>query len=250
MTTDQEAPAFTARRLIRSVDRATLATALADGRDPAAGTWPYASLVLVAADLDASPLLLISSIAEHTKNLVRDARASLLFDGTHGLDDPLTGARVTVLGELRTDPDPARLRRFIARHPAAALYGGFHDFAVYRLAITRAHLVAGFGRIHWIDATALIDPVDAAPWLRDAETGILEHMNRDHAATLDLYAQHLLGREGSGWRLTGVDRAGADLRRGGAVARLDFPRPVDDLDAVRQSFIALAQSAKRGAAPP
>ena len=73
-------------------------------------------------------------------------------------------------------------------------------------------------------------------------------MNRDHAATIDLYAERLLGRGGTGWQLTGVDREGADLRRGGAVARLDFPTPAADLDAVRQSFIALAQSARDPAA--
>lgn len=243
MTTAEETPAFTARRLLRSLDRATLATSLGDGE----GTWPYASLVLVAADFDASPLLLISTLAEHTKNVQRDSRASLLFDATQGLDDPLTGARVTVLGALRPDPDPIRLRRFVARHPAAALYAGFKDFALYRMTLARAHLVAGFGRIHWIDARAILPGDDGNAWLRDAEPGILDHMNRDHAATIDLYAEKLLGLGGSGWRLTGVDREGADLRRGGMVARLPFPAPVDDLDAVRQSFVALAQSAKRGA---
>jgi hypothetical protein len=225
---------------MRALDRAALATALGvEG-------WPYASLVLVAADLDASPLLFISTLAEHTKNLARDPRASLLFDGTQGLDDPLTGARVTAVGRLRPDPDPTRRKRFVARHPASALYAGFKDFALYRMEVTRAHLVAGFGRIHWIEAAALREPHDLT-WLRDAEPGILDHMNGDHATTIDLYAERLLGLSGSGWRLTGVDPEGADLRRGGTVARIDFPTPVGDLDAVRQSFVALAQSAKRGA---
>lgn len=240
MTTAEAAPASIARRLMRSQDRATLATTLADGQS----NWPYASLVLVAADFDASPLLLISTLAEHTKNLARDTRASLLFDGTQGLDDPLTGARVTVLGDLRPDPDPVRLRRFVTRHPSATIYAGFKDFALYRLAAARAHLVAGFGRIHWIEPGAIISPEDGASWLREAEPDILEHMNRDHASTLDLCAERLLGREGTGWKLTGVDREGGDLRRGGAVARLDFAEPASSLDAVRQSFVALAQSAR------
>jgi heme oxygenase (biliverdin-IX-beta and delta-forming) len=243
MTTVDQTPAFIARRLMRAVDRATLATAL-DGGD---SIWPYASLVLVAADFDASPLLLISTLAEHTKNLARDARASLLFDGTQGLDDPLTGARVTVLGELRRDPDPVRLRRFVSRHPSATLYAGFKDFALYRMTLARAHLVAGFGRIHWIDASAVIDLQNNLGWLGGAEPGILDHMNHDHGATIDLCAERLLGLSGTGWQVTGIDREGADLRRGGTVARLDFPVPADDLDAVRQSFVALAQSAGRGA---
>lgn len=240
MATSDEPPAVTARRLLRRLDRATLATALGES------AWPYASLVLVATDLDISPLLLISTLAEHTKNLAREPRASLLFDGTQGLDDPLTGARATLLGELRPATDPSLLARFVARHPAAALYAGFKDFVLYRMAMTRAHLVAGFGRIHWIEADALRDTGDVA-WLREAEGSILAHMNTDHAATIDLYAARLLGLSGSGWRLTGVDREGADLRCGGTVARLDFPTQVGDLDAVRQSFVALAQSAKRGA---
>ncbi len=192
-------------------------------------------------------LLLISTLAEHTRNLQGNARASLLFDGTKDLDDPLTGARVTVLGELRPDSDPVRRRRFVSRHPSAALYAGFKDFGLYRLQMTRAHLVAGFGRIHWIEGSDLLDPIGAIDWLRQGEPGILEHMNRDHAATIQLYAQQLLGCGGEGWRLTGVDPEGADLRSGGGVARLDFAEPVNSLDAVRQSFVALAQSAKRGA---
>ena len=238
-----EPPASTARRLIQANDRATLATAL-----PASdAAWPYASLVLVATDYDASPLLLISALAEHTKNLGRDSRASLLFDATQGLDDPLTGARATVLGTLQPDDDPVRLRRFVSRHPSASLYAGFKDFNLYRMQMTRAHLVAGFGRIHWIDAGALLGQRADISWLREHEPSILEHMNGDHAATINLYAQKLLGLSGDGWRLTGVDREGADLRCDGAVARLDFPTPVSSLDAVRQTFVALAQLAKRGA---
>jgi hypothetical protein len=151
------------------------------------------------------------------------------------------------LGALQPDDDAVRLRRFLSRHPSASLYAGFKDFSLYRLQVTRAHLVAGFGRIHWIDADALLGPAADVSWLREHEPSILEHMNSDHAATIDLYAQNLLHLSGDGWRLTSVDREGADLRRGGVVARLDFPAPVDGLDAVRQSFVALAQSAKRGA---
>lgn len=227
-------PAITARRLIRGIDRASLAT-VREG-------WPYASLVLAATDPEGQPLLLLSNLAEHTKSLAREPRAALLFDGTAGLADPLTGARVTVLGEITALEHKALLARYTRRHPSAAGYAGFADFRLYRLAPARAHLVAGFGRIDWIEGAALLAP--PAPDVAAAEAGILAHMNEDHAETLDLYAQRLLGLSGAGWRLTGVDAEGADLRRAGSVARLDFGAPVGDAGAVRGEFVRLAKLAR------
>jgi heme iron utilization protein len=237
---ENESPARTARRLMRGAERATLATLYRAGSNE----WPYASLVLVAADCDGSPLLLISDLAEHTKNLKRNKRASLMFDATAGLADPLTGARVTVLGELAITDDDRPWERYVARHPSAAAYEGFHDFHCYRMSVTRAHLVAGFGRIHWVEANELLSPADAAAALEEAEPGILGHMNEDHAATVDLYAHRLLGQSGPGWKITGVDPDGADLRREAAAARLDFAAPVADAEAVRQEFTRLAAAAR------
>jgi heme iron utilization protein len=237
--TQPHSPAGAARGLMRALDRASLATSL-EG-------WPYASLVLVAVDHDASPLLLLSELAQHTKNLRRDAKASLLFDGTAGRDDPLTGPRVTVLGELTTAAEPRLLARFTARHPSAVGYAGFADFRLYRLTAARAHLVGGFGKIDWVTAEALLAPTASA--LAAAEADILQHMNADHAEAVDLYAQRLLGRSGGGWRLTGVDGEGADLRRGGCIARLDFRARVGDAEGVRAEFVRLAKLARQGAAP-
>lgn len=227
-------PAAAARRLLRGSDRGSLATALQG--------WPYASLTLVALAPDASPLLLLSDLAEHSKNLKREPRASLLIDGTAGRDDPLTGPRVTVMGEVAEVADPLLLARFVRRHPSAERYAGFADFRLYRMEAARAHLVAGFGRIDWIEAAALLSP--PAPALAAAEADILAHMNADHAGTVDLYAQRLLGLAGEGWRLSGVDPEGADLRRGGCVARLDFRAPVGDAEGARGELVDLAKMAR------
>lgn len=135
-------PAETARRLIAGLDRATLATSF-EG-------WPYASLTLVATAPDGPPLLFLSNLAQHTVNLKKDSRVSLLFDGTAGLADPLTGPRVTVLGRAEPVTDDNLLACYLGRHPSAGFYAGFPDFNLYRVAIERAHLVAGFGRIDWI----------------------------------------------------------------------------------------------------
>jgi heme iron utilization protein len=235
MGEDRNTPAATARRLMRALDRATLATSQAG--------WPYASLVLVAVDHDASPLLLLSDLAEHTKNIKRDPRASLLFDGTAGRDDPLTGPRVTVVGELLPTTEPRLLTRFTARHRSAAAYAGYADFRLYRLQVARAHLVAGFGRIDWIEAAALL--IARSPALLAAEVDILHHMREDHADTIDLYANKLAGLPGEGWQLTGVDPEGADLRRGGCITRVDFRAVVRDAEEVRAELVDLAKSARR-----
>src|SRR5690349_7870141 len=105
-------PGAIARGVMRAADRATLAT-LVRGDQPDAGA-PYASLVLVALDHDASPLLLISALADHTRNLAADPRVSLLFDGTAGLDEPLTGPRVSVAGRAARNDDPGPRPRILA----------------------------------------------------------------------------------------------------------------------------------------
>jgi putative heme iron utilization protein len=137
-----------ARGLMRAQTTVSLGT-LMDGA-------PYVSLVLVAFDADGSPLLLLSRLAQHTRNLLTDLRVSLLFDGTAGLEEPLTGPRLTVLGSAAPCSDPKALQRYIARHPSAEAYAGFSDFQVYKMTIERGHLVAGFGKIRWIEAAELV----------------------------------------------------------------------------------------------
>ena len=99
---------------------------------------------------------MLSDLAEHSRNIAADDRVSLLIDGTAGYDDPLPGPRLTVLVRTRRNADANHRQRFLARHPEAALYADFNDFAIYRIALDRAHLVAGFGRIDWIEGAALL----------------------------------------------------------------------------------------------
>jgi putative heme iron utilization protein len=229
------------RELIRSRDRAALATALPAGDGAAA--WPYASLVLVAVDHDLSPLLLISDLAEHTRAIAQDARVSLLFDGTGGLAQPLTGPRVTLLGRAAKTDDERLKRRFLRHHPDAEMYAGFRDFNFYKVSLERAHLVGGFGKIHWIEPAELL-ALPPLPELAASEEGIVTHMNEDHADAVQLYATKLLGRDGEGWTMSGIDREGLDLRRGGDVARLVLDAPLAAADEARQALIALVKRAR------
>jgi putative heme iron utilization protein len=241
----EPSPGVLARGVMRAADRATLGTVMR-GDQPDAG-WPYASLVLVALDHDASPLLLISELADHTRNIAAAARVSLLFDGTAGLDEPLTGPRVSVQGRAERTDEQQHRARFLARHPGAAMYAGFKDFAFYRVAVARAHLVAGFGRIHWIAAEDLLLDIRGSTALAGSEPGIVEHMNADHADAVQLYATRLLGRSGEGWRMTGIDPEGIDLRLAGAIARLPFERPVHDAESARAELVRLVKHARQAA---
>jgi putative heme iron utilization protein len=244
MAADTANSGAAARRLIRSSGHVALATSL-DGH-------PYVSLVASACEADASPLLLLSDLAQHTKNLLADPRVSLLFDGTAEYPDPLAGPRLTLLGRAERCDDPRRSARFAARHPASAGYAGFGDFHLYRIAIERGHLVAGFGRISWI-AAADLRFGGAGEALAEAEPDIVAHMNEDHAEAIALYAERLLGRQGTGWRMTGIDPEGIDLRRpmelGGETARLDFAERVLTPEAARHTLVALVDKA-RSSAPP
>jgi putative heme iron utilization protein len=246
MTDDPPRPAAPSesrlvRDLVRRLDRAALATALPDSRGP--GVWPYASLVLVAVDHDLSPLLLLSDLAEHSKAIARDDRVSLLFDGTGGLDQPLTGPRVSLLGRAAVDHEAAARRRFLARHPDAEIYAGFGDFKFYRVAVERAHLIGGFGKIRWLAAGELrAGPMPAA--LAAAEAGIVAHMNDDHADAIQLYATRLLGLGGDRWKMTGIDAEGLDLRQGGQVARLAFETPLGAAEQARAVLVALVAKAR------
>jgi len=154
--TEARSPVEMARALMRDRDRATLCTALANGDGQ-----PYGSLVAAAPDADGSPLLFLSDLSEHSKNLAREPRAALVFTTAESEADPLDRPRVTVLGRIvRCDSDEAKLRRYVARHPAAEQYRAFRDFHLYRLEVTRVHLVAGFGVIRWIDAAEVLDPIN------------------------------------------------------------------------------------------
>ncbi len=137
-------PAAQAMALLQAASTASLGTIDRDGGGP------IASLVLVAADDHGMPILLLSDLAEHSRNIATDDRVSLLIDGTADHDDPLTGPRLTLLGRTERR-DHGRLREvYLARHASAAQYADFGDFSFYGIVVERAHLVAEFGRIDWI----------------------------------------------------------------------------------------------------
>lgn len=241
MTGEQADHGSTVRALIRAGRRASLATLLPE---EGAAPGPYVSLVMIAADLDASPLLLLSDLALHARNLATDPRAALLFDGTEGLAEPLAGERATVTGRVERVASEGLRARYLRYHPDAARYAAFADFALYRMRVTGAHLVAGFGRIASVPAAAVLLPAEAAQRLAAVEGALLDELAREQSDGLQLLA-HARGAAPGGWRPIGLDPEGLDLARERERLRVPFPAPVTDAEQLRAALVGLLQQARR-----
>jgi heme iron utilization protein len=114
------------------------------------GGTPFTTLVNVAADAALRPLLLISSLAHHSKCLAKDPRASLMLHAPLVAEDPMLTFRVTLLGPFEEVAAGDAEAAFLARHPYAELYAGFGDFSYWRMAPEHAHIIAGFGRAYGV----------------------------------------------------------------------------------------------------
>jgi putative heme iron utilization protein len=232
-----------ARSLLRRSRQGALATLMAGSGDP------YCSLVNVASHPDGSPILLISRLALHTRNILGDPRVSLMLD-ERAEGDPLEGSRIMLAGraeEASGDEDALLRRRYLNAHPSAEVFVDFEDFSFFRIRPAGAHLVAGFGRIVDLGPEQFLTDISDADALLEAEQGAIDHMNADHRDTMNLYAVRLLGAEAADWRCTGCDPDGIDMQAEGKTLRLDFPRRIAAPAALRQVLKQLADQARAAA---
>lgn len=230
-------PCQATRKLLRESRSGALATLM-----PGSGA-PYCSLVNVATAPDGAPLLLISGLALHTKNILADARVSLMLDERKE-GDPLQGARVTLMGRASVTQDGNDRRRYLARQPEAEMFADFADFAFYRIDVESAHLVAGFGRIIDLNPADILVDLAGADDLIAAEAGAAAHMNEDHADALRLYATNLLGAPDGNWICAGFDPEGMELQNGRTALRLPFPQRVNGAGPLRAVLKQLADQAR------
>ena len=238
-TADFDAGRLT-RSLLRRSRQGALATLMAGTGDP------YCSLVNLASHPDGSPILLISRLALHTRNILGDARVSLMLD-ERAEGDPLEGARIMLAGraeEAGADQNEILRRRYLSAHPSAEAFVKFKDFSFFRIRPTGAHLVAGFGRIVDLGPEQFLTDISDAGALLEAEQGAVEHMNADHRDAINLYATRLLGAGAADWSCTGCDPDGMDLRAGTATLRLDFPERVTGPSELRKMLVRLAGEAR------
>ena len=206
-----------ARTLAGQLTTGTLCTLAA-----APAGYPYGSFVTVAFDAG-NPVFLVSTMAEHTRNLQQDQRASLMV-AEGGADDPLANGRVTLLGCCTRveEPEVGTARTaFLSTHPNAAYYADFGDFAFWRLGVESVRYIGGYGRMSWVEPAewhaAEPDP------LAGSAADIIDHMNRDHADAVVLYCRAFSkATDVTSATLTGVDRYGFEM----SAVTADGPRPV------------------------
>jgi heme oxygenase (biliverdin-IX-beta and delta-forming) len=226
-----------AKKLLREARSGALATLMTGSGDP------YCSLVNVATAPDGAPLLLLSKLAIHTKNVLADARVSLMLD-ERKQGDPLEGARIMLMGRLAVTDDPAARAAYLRRQPEAEMFAGFADFDFYRMAVSHAHLVAGFGRIVDLSARDVLTDTAGAEALLAAEADAIAHMNADHADACRLYATELLGGPDGPWVCVGIDPDGMELQQGRAALRLAFPQRINAPGPLRAVLKELAERAR------
>ncbi|KAB0679863.1 HugZ family protein [Aureimonas leprariae] len=226
-----------ARGLIRASRYGSLATLL-----PETNT-PLASRVLTASDQAGHPLLLVSSLAAHSRALLAQPSCSILF-GEVGSGDPLAHPRISVFG--RAEPLVAEAKadareRFLARHPSAELYCDFADFRFLRVALAGASLNAGFARAYDMTAGDLVD--EPGPDLAERLRRAVAHMNDDHADAVDAIAAVHGGADGTGWRIVTADRSGFEIALGDLLRRVVFRQSLQSAEDIRPAFVALAREA-------
>ena len=215
---------------------------------------PYGSVSEYAPLENGDALLFVSDLADHTKNIDEDPRASLLVADGLGDDQALADERVTLVGAVEPiadDATEAMRERYLEAHPHAETYIDFDDFAFYRLVPERLRYIGGFGRMSWVELGAYRD-AEPDP-TRPAAPGIIEHMNDDHPDSLVDMARGLADFD---WAenavMTEVDRYGFEMIVEGEVdggpheesTRIAFEEVLDEASEAREAMIVLVEEAR------
>jgi putative heme iron utilization protein len=228
--------AIEARKFLRSTHSGLLSTLSTRFEG-----YPYGSVAPFVLDHDGQPLILISTLADHTKNIIAHCKVSLLVFA--GAEDLHANARLTLLGDAeQTDKtDPLLRERYLRYFPAAAQYFEMHDFYFYRIQLQQARYIAGFGKMSWIPGSELRSP--RSP-LAAMEAGILEHMNTDHQDSLLQYCAHVHGVSVAKAEMVGIDSDGFDVRADDVLLRFDFEQPIHDAQSARAALVALSKQCR------
>ncbi len=227
-----------ARALLHKVDAGVLST-----QSLALPGFPFGSLAPFAMTHEGRPLIYVSRIAEHTRNLAADPRACLtVIEATRGNKQAL--GRTSLVGEAHEVPAAEReaaAQRYFAFFPEQRAYEEFHDFSFWRLEPTRVRWIGGFGEIHWIERDEWLV---ATPEWSAGEASIVDHMNEDHRDAMEEMCRRFLGIEPDGIELVAVDSEGFHLKTGAAIHWLPFEQVCNTSHEVRMEMVRLTKLAR------
>jgi putative heme iron utilization protein len=206
------------------------------------GGFPFGSVVPYCTDGEGKPVVLISTIAQHTQNILADPRVSLtVFQQNEG--DVQAKGRVTVIGNMGAVPETETgiADRYYQYFPQSKGYHQAHDFSFYRLEPTTVRYIGGFGKIHWVEPT---DFLRVNPFFGKAEERVVSHMNEDHLHNLKGYCHHFkqleVGEEDT-LRMTGIDPEGFDCALNDRKIRFVFEEPVTNAAQARAALVKMAE---------
>jgi heme iron utilization protein len=204
--------------------------------------YPFGSVAPFVLNHQGMPTILISTIAEHTKNIIQNNKVSLVIFKDEA--DLQANARLTLLATAeQTDKNNRLMRdRYLRYIPQAAQYFDMHDFNFYTLYITQARYIAGFGKMGWVEGDAMSIPSNP---LFIEEAGILEHMNADHNQNLKAYCQQYHQTETDSVEMIGIDSLGFDVRiETEAILRFNFDAPISNAQEARAALVAMAKACR------
>jgi len=204
--------------------------------------YPFGSVTPYVLNHQGMPVILISSIAEHTKNIIQNANISLMVFNNE--DDLQANARLTLLAKAeQTDKDNALMRaRYLRYMPQAESYFSAHDFSFYTLHITHGRYIAGFGKMGWIEGDDFQIPTNP---LFTEESAILDHMNQDHGENLIAYCQHYHQVEAQQVKMVGIDSLGFDVQTDTAqILRFNFEQTITNAQEARAALVAMAKTCR------
>ncbi len=206
------------------------------------GGYPFGSVTPYSLHRNGEPVILISDIAQHTKNIEADTRVSLTIL-EHGVEDVQENPRLTILADATKlgDTDKDTANRYYSRFPQSQDYHSTHNFSFYRLTPVKIRYIGGFGKIHWLDPA---DFILASPFSQAEEQRIVKHINEDHQSALRHYLRHFKDipiKGGQAVRMVSIDTEGFDVMVKRRLYRFQFEEPIHTVQEAREVLVAMTK---------
>ena len=201
--------------------------------------YPYGAAMPFCTDQQGRIVVLVSHLAEHTRNIAQDGRVSFTVSPLNAALQQET--RATLLGEIAPCDDDAVANRYLRYFPDSRRYLNIGGFRFHTIEPAHVRLIAGFGSLHWLPGARVL--AEKLP-IADAETDIIDHMTADHHGNLIDYCRHFHAVETDQVQMIGIDCDGFDLRVSNAVYRIEFETEIRDAQAARAQLVSLAKIAR------